>query len=268
MSEETDQAFERARHALQHDGGVVTVILGNKAESPTDWTWHPRVHWIVASQLKRIDVPGAVPSNTKLMFFTDDINVAVFQPLHNERKRRRLPYMIRKDGSAVAAELARIFPNKVVSPPDAVFSPALPAIDAASTNGANGSASAADAKRVTAEKGSVTAFLKQHADLTPKHSTAEEARRLFPLARAAGLPSTLASIEQAVRIMKRKAGFGSRPESVTPVHVTDTVAVSKALEQAIELLTAVKLRVESLDKDGDTIRSENEDLRTRIQLMK
>lgn len=278
-----EKAFDDALKALHTSGGVVTVILGTGVDAPTDWTYHPRVHWVNASQLKRHDIPGAIPTNTKLMFFTDNISGNVFQPLHDERKRRRLPYMIRKSGDAVGQGLKEIFPNKVIAAPTEKFSP-MPSISEPDNGGSNGNGAAAPepapergtttvpgSKNTAAGKprGFLQEFLRANVDLTSTTlSNAEEARRLFKKAQLAGVPTTLGSIEQGVRVMRRVKGLGSRPESVAPKHVSDTVAVTKALESCIELLTGIKDRVGNMDTTDDELRKENEDLRTRIGLMK
>jgi hypothetical protein len=263
-----EKAFEDAVKALQTQGGLVTVVLGKGVEAPSDWSYHPRVHWVLSGSINRQMVPGAIPTNTKLMLLTENIDGRVFQPIHDERKRRRLPYMIRKSAEAVADELKHLFPDKYVpAPTDKVFSP-MPDMKAPSPEGSNGNGNGTD-QPSKAERGSLKKFLEENANLSASMSTAEEARRLFKMAQIAGLPTTVGSINQGITLMKRKRGLGSRPESATPrPEVSASVAVATALENAIIALQGVLEHVRKLDTTDDDLRKENEDLKTRIGLMK
>ncbi len=276
-----DAAFEDALSALHKKGGVVSVVLGHGVEPPHDWTWHPRVHWIASSQIKRADVPTAIPTNTRLMLLTEHINALVFQPIHDERKRRRLPYMIRKTGDAVADELKRIFKDEKPqvyeslsakaesngnghSDPAPVETPpgqAEPIADADLTRDAK----AAEGK---VPIGGLKAFMQQHQNLSPTITSAEEGRRLFRLAQQLGIPTTLGSIQQYLSVAKRKAGIGSRPESLAPKHILDNVAIAGALEDAITRLQTIRGRADTVDEEIATLRKENADLKARIVLMR
>lgn len=296
-----EKAFDDALKALRTTGGVVTVVLGRGVDAPSEWSWHPRVHWLVSSELRKQMVPSAIPTNTRLMLLTDNISGDVYQPIHNERKRRRLPYMIRHTGDAVAEQLKEIFPTKMTMPAnverDEPFSPALPQealvniTEAPSNgNGSNGNGNGhhaaddtgstrgrhadepprttADGKRRMAEKGSIKKFLEEHANLSAATSNAEEGRRLFRIAIGLGIETTRGSLEQGVRQLKRAKSIGSRPESLVAPAVQDAIVVSNALEEAIKVLTAAKDRFEKMEQQNEALVKENGDLRARITLMK
>lgn len=257
-----EKAFDDALKALRTSGGLVTVVLGTGVDAPTDWSLHPRVHWVVANELHRHDVPGAIPTNTKLMLITDNISGNVFQQIHDERKRRRMPYMIRKTGEAVAEALKDIFPTKV----DIPFNPALEAVNG---NGHGAAAAPAeDGERKPMAKGAVKTFVETNLDLSPEKTNAEEARRIFRLAQVHGIETTIGSVQQAITNYKRQQRAGSRPESLAPVHVIDSIAIAKALEDAIGVLSSVKARVEAMDAENEKLRKETDDMRTRIGLMR
>jgi hypothetical protein len=277
-----DAQFEDAIKSLHTKGGLVSVVLGNGVDAPSDWTWHPQVHWIVASQVKRHDIPTAIPPNTRLMLITEHISALVFQPIHDERKRRRLPYMVRKTGDSVADELKRIF--KDTAPKVYESLPPAP-VEAASNGNGNGhgdpaaveippvhaeptedrSAKAADGK---VPLGGLKAFMEKHQNLSPALSNAEEGRRLFRLAQQLGVPTTLGSIQQYLSVAKRKAGIGSRPESLAPKHIVANVAIAGGLDAAIASLQAIRERADTVDKEIDDLRKENADLKARIVLMR
>lgn len=253
------ETIDSAIAALQKSGGLVTVVLGTGVDAPDEWGFHPRVHWLVARDVKRHAVAAAIPSNTRLLIFTENIHHQVYQPLQDERKRRRLPYLTKQSQGAVEDQLTKIFPKT-----SAPFNP-IPPIDV-SKNGDSAPAASAEPDR---SRGFLKTFLEKHVDFSPAKSTAEEARRVFKLAQLEGVQTTLGSVTQGIAVLKRKRGIGSRPDSATAhQEVGDSVSIQIALEAAIAGLQAVLVRVKSLDTSDEGLRKENDDLRARIKLLK
>src|SRR5262250_2324450 len=244
-----DLAFDQARKAIAEHGGCVSVILGRGQDVPSDFVNHPRVHWLIGNNINHREIRTAIPSDTRLVAYTPDIDPQVYRAVQRERERRRLPSFARRTPSAILAELSDVLPKMVRVPrlgappplpivddrtnetePDetaAVDEPEVLAIVGAETETAAAATAAAAATTTTtttpAEEmpmpqpkpghGSVNEFVKKHADLSPASSNAEEARRLLPLMKQAGITSTLGSISVAIGNLKRKGGRGSRPMS-------------------------------------------------------
>src|SRR5262245_25937410 len=185
-----DAAFAHARTQLEKNGGVATVILGRDQDVPSAWSAHPRVHWTVASEVNRHQLGHALPSNTRLVLFTERIDAPIFRAIRKETDRRHLPYLSRKTAQSVCEELeAHWFPARVprhgpldaerpsvsAAPPPAASAPALEAAEPEAP-AADALDLAADAAPTTTTRGKgVMAFIQKHGNLSPVVSNADEA---------------------------------------------------------------------------------------------
>lgn len=236
-----DALFGHAVSNLHTNGGLVTIVLGPNADAPSDWTFHPQIHWVMAGTLQQPHaVAQSIPTNTRILAIVDRLDGDIFRALHYEAKRRQVPYVSRATSAAIGELLAQtIFPEKKTAPP-------VPPPDATPVDGS------------APERGALQTLVRTHADLSPTASSGAEARRLFALAQKQGLTTTVASIEATIRIVKRKQHSGSRPESATPSHIADANAVTRALESAITALTEIKDRVTRIDEENTALREQNE----------
>ena len=245
-------------------GGIVTVCLGRGFDVTPEFQSHPRVHFVEAHRLRPQDVRQELPPNTRAVVLTDAIPHATSQRLIEEFKRRRLLYLPRKSSDAVRDTLRMLLTHLPAADEqaEAAAAQASPAPDASSGNGNNGHSSAEAStpaaaiptvKRAMAPRGSMPEFVKQHADL--REGTAAEARRLMGIARKLSFTTTVPSLEQAIRVAKRKVGVGDRPASATPQLPRLT---------AIATLDEILVQAEALRKYVETTELENVQLKAKL----
>jgi hypothetical protein len=244
---------------LQH-GGVVAVVLGRGGDLPSDYAYHPRVRSVEGHKIDPKLAANAIPDNTKLVIFGDGEKLprAVFGAVHRVLKARRLPYQIKGTVSAVQDALTAALGGERVDVPRAegFNTPAIERVEpAAESEEVNGMAPC----------GAVQAFLDKHGpELLGEDATmpaAEMGRRLFRLAQVEKLPTTLGSMQQAVRLWKRKHRVGERPASVIPQEQKARYAID-------EVIDAMAGAVEQLRKFRDhfqTVESENVALKAQLR---
>lgn len=233
---------ERARVALATGAGVVAVALGSGMSLPGNWAFNPRVMAIHAETLAIDQVRDVFPSTTRMVIFTGELERTLYTAMVAEASRRRLNYLTRRSGEHLDFELRRILTQKVDGEPRE--------------------------PRPMAPRGAIQTLIATHANLTPSTSTAEEAKRLFAIAQQEGITTTLGSIEQGVSKAKRRAGFGSRPASVSNSAVAAQVALVRAVDEAIIALTRIKESVQTLDEEQARLRRERDDLQAKIDLLR
>lgn len=235
-------------------GGVVTVVLGKGYEIPTEYAFDPRVHVVDGASIDPRN-EGWVPSTTRIVIHTDHIPEKTYQYLSTIMRQRRLVYLPRKSKDAIKAELDKLLPKRSMD---------------AKANGNGGNGKTHEPEPVNTDlkltgKGSVIGFCKAHADLSK--GSGVEGRRLFVLAQAHGLKTTLGSLTQGVAVLKRRAGKGDIPASAQPAQGAGTI-VFTGIQHAIEELTRIQAAAEILEKDKAAILAENAELKARVELMK
>lgn len=248
-------------------GGVVTLVLGQGYDVPTEFAYHPQVHSINAQTIDPKS-EGWVPSTTRIVIHTDHIPDRVYQYLQTILRQRRLTYLTRKTPGAILTELQRLLPKQKAE-----------AMGNGSGNG-SGAAATTTAERLTtrgtlpkmAPRGSIQALVAELADLSK--GSGEEGRRLFKIAQAKGIKTTLASVTQGVAKAKRKGGRGDIPVSAQPVAqaagtkvYTGITTAVEALKMAIKELEGLRDAAETLEKDKAGILAENQEMRARIDLI-
>lgn len=249
----TEQRFDLS------DGGMVLVVLGRGYECPAEYRYHPRVQVVDACAVKPSEAVSMVPSNAKVAVITSLIPPPVFTAFKQVFSRRRLTYLPRSTPAALATQLKEILSTTTER-----------VVDVEPERGrANGvAATLGEVARVTEAKvqqvkGSLTEFVKAEADL--KRGTAEEARRLFDLARKRGLTTTLASLQQTIRTHKRKGGLSDRPLSATPGN--ERLEAMALLDNAIDGLQKLRAFVERVDAENDQKERLIAKLRARMDLL-
>lgn len=229
-------------------GGVVTLLLGKGYQCPTEFAFHGQVHQVDTATVDP-NHEGWIPSTTRIVVFTDHIPDKVYQYMMATCRQRRVPYLNRKTPGAVAVELQKLFPVK----------------KAEGNGNGNGHAKAQEVVPETKQaKGSVKDFVLKHADLTK--GSAEEGRRVYRMAVADGVTTTLASVTQIISKEKRTTGRGDIPVSAVPQGAG--LQVYAGITTAIEALTAIRAHAETLEKDKADVLAENAELKARIQLMR
>ena len=269
-------------------GGLVTVCLGTGYDIPTEFAYHPQVHPIVTKDVDPYKVDSLVPSQTRVVIMTDHSPHFVYQNLQAVIRKRRLIYTHRKSESAIAVELQKLLPKRTAKQNGEDREAARREAEvearaeqaAAMNGGIEPGLSARAARKVStgvtegksAAKGSIAAFIKEHADL--RKGSAEEARRLFKIAQIQGVQTTLGSLAQGISTIKRKQGRGDIPVSAQPVEVSRPVQAQTGLEVAIaglqaatQALQGIKATVEAMEAERAGWLKENEKLKTKLKLL-
>jgi hypothetical protein len=262
------------RHALA-DGGQVVVFLGSGLDMPAEFAAHPQVRTVRANRLanhpnRKSAIASELPSNTKLVIVTNQIDRAVNIQLQEELKRRKLTYVLRTSISAIIATLKEGFEPKngatptallltdppIPVPPATVHEPSASPMPVASSSGWKVVPPAPSTTRRQAPKGAVPALIDQHWDAIKDLSNADAGRYLEPHARTAGLPTKATALEQAVRVarLQRKTATSAPP---VPEAVADIILI---LDDAVAGLEMVREWI--LQQAGQ--QTEVEDARSKV----
>lgn len=228
------------------EGGIVTVLLGKNVDIPSAFQFHPLVHILDTSGYTPHDVERCFPSNSKAIITTRDLPKKFYDRLCGEVRRRRTPLLYRPTTGSVENELRKITST---APTQNNGEPEKPAPPIA-TVGEAAKMSKEDIGKIAA-RGSVQALAAQ-AD--PAKSTAEEGRRLFRLAQAQGIKTTLGSVTQAISKHKRKHGYTDRPASAVAPEVNQRLTALKVLDDAIAGLALVREYVERVEGENQQLK--------------
>lgn len=183
-----------------HGIDVVAVFLGKRFEKLQEdcrkYQRHPNVMWKPWDSCNGSS--PLVPINTKAVILTPDIPTLLQQSLFGEVRRRNIIHVSRDNASAIQQMLDRWIPESKQLPSSSGSDPELEIVDGVSKAG----------------RGSLKAFIEAEADLSK--GSADEARRLLPIAQAKGIKTTFGSLSQGISVAKRKSGRGDIPLSVMP----------------------------------------------------
>jgi len=201
------------------------VFLGKEQTPNAEFARHPRVHWIEAqSGVPVQDIITKIPPKTKAFVLTDGIPPPIYDQLTKEARRVHATYINRKNHRAVRQLLYDLFPP----------------------HSGNGNGNGKGPKQVAA-KGAIQDLLKRHPPDLSKGS-ADEAHRLQSIAREEGIPTTHASLAQAISLVKRKMRTGDIPESLSKV--TPMMAAASTLDDCIAGLTELRDWVLQVDREN------------------
>lgn len=196
---------------ILQDGGVVTVVLGEGYELPSDFVFNPRVKSLDARKLSAAGVAGAISANTKAVILSDHIHPPVYHALKDEIKRRRLIYLMRRDQESLDRQLREFFPL----PPKAAAPSSQPV---SQPNNGQPSKKEDEEKTQRADRGAVPGLIREFWDRLVNVGNAEGARILLPIAAERKIPTTSGSLQQAIYVEKRKRGATGVPASIRPKH--------------------------------------------------
>lgn len=272
-------------------GGVVTVMLGSGFDLPADFGYHPAVHGVVANNCDPGNIAKEIPTNTKVLILTEQINRQVYEATKTLSAKRRLLYLIRKTPAALAEALKDIVPKRPVlgSTPPTVMGAALssvttePKAEAKEPTKGNGAPPVEEEALVrrdsrttgtgveprTTSKGTLAqmapkgaiASLAKEADL--EKSVAEEGRRLFRLAQTRGIQTTIGSITQAISNRKRTERRTATPQSIVPENL-------RVLNLFDETIGGLKVMADNLAKVRDYVETSEgrmNDMEAKFELL-
>jgi len=226
------------------DGGTVTLLLAKGVDCPSEYLHHPMVHVLDATAFTPADVSRCFPSNSRAIILTRNLPKRFYDSLQVELRRRKAVYLYRPTMGSIENELMKIVAT--AHPPSNGNGASVTVGEAAKITEVKVSAE----KRALAAKGSIQALAAQ-AD--PTKSTAEEARRLFGIAKAQGITTTLGSLTQSISKFKRKHGLTDRPASAVPPETNTRLRALQVLDDAIAGLALVREYVEKVEGDNDRL---------------
>jgi hypothetical protein len=242
---------------LTTEPGVATVILGSGMELPDDYRKHPRIQTIDGSDLPPdpADILGLLPSQTRVVLVGGLLSRPVFAAFRTAMHRRRLVYVTRDSRAELKAAIDQVFPKvnatseMEANTPKRVLPP---------TDGRRG-------PKIKSPKGALRAFVLAHVDtsrlVVKAHGVVgatEEAKRLFPLAQAEGLKTSLGSLANTIgQVVKRKlprkqadALQSIVPQSQLYAMGGDRAKVLQLVDDAIAAFQLIREYIQAHEKDG------------------
>lgn len=205
------------------NGEIAVLVLSKDYDIPEGYENNPRVLALKAADLTHDSdqISKSIPTNTKIVLMTDGIPANTYQSLNAVFRRRNLPFVVRKNATALEVELAKIVPAKA----ETLTSP-----------------------KSSLPLGSVRAFIEKEADL--RKGSAEEARRLLALATSRGIPTTFGSLAQTISKIKREKGYGEIPNSVK----SPQLQALKILDDALASLALIRDYVTSVENENNDLK--------------
>jgi hypothetical protein len=239
---------------LSDGKAMVACVIGRGYKLPKDISGHPQV--AVYNGLEKFDT-GALPplppkDVLKAVVYTDGLALDRTQALQHEAKRRGILYVSRNtDGS-----LTDLLRNWIATSPRAGHLAGTnghhvdePEIDPSGPPPPHEPIELQHTKdRVNAPRGAIQELVKENHD--PHAPVSAEARRLVDIAKRKGFPTTVASVEQAIRTYRRRHGIGGVPESLLPPEERDRLAALKTLDDAIAGLQLMRDWVERTEAEN------------------
>lgn len=235
------------------DGGVVTVLLGRGVDCPAEYLHHPCVRVVETEKFDTSDAERCFTSNSRAFLTTSGLPKRFYDRFQMEVRRRKSIVMYRPTTGSLENELRKIVATSRM----------MTEHEGSNGNGKGiGTSTVGEAAKMTegvkktiAPKNAIANLASQ---CDPKKSTAEEARRLFQVAQAQGLKTTLGSVTQAVSKYKRKHGMTDRPASAVAPEVNKRLSALRVLDDSIAGLALVREYVE-------TVEAENQQLQEKLE---
>lgn len=209
---------------MEHAGGIVTVILAKDMELPAPYDTHPQVHPLLAVDLPQVraDLSLKIPSTTKLVVVGGEIPSGTYAVLRRVLDDRNLVYVSKRNPTALGDALRRTLTKKEDTPAPPLKQKLREPLEAAAASPNN-----VLNMRQPQARGAVATLL-QEADLSK--SSSEEGRRLFRIAQARGISTTVGSLTSGVAHLKRKGGRTETPKSL----MTEQQRVLIVFDEAID----------------------------------
>jgi hypothetical protein len=252
------------------DTDTITVVYG-QGEPIAEYANHPRVQWVAVNGRTPPELINAIAPTSKFIVLGERIYQQLYQHIHAESKRRRGQMLHKGNTGAIRTMLRTIFPEPApeLTPPVEIAPPL------------NRPANPPE-KKPKRERGFVQAFLDAHPFDATK-TASDEGRRLFQIAQAKGLTTTLASLTQAILVRKQKAHTEARPKpepwgkpplkrtvakprvTVTPARRTTAI---KHAASSVKLLDDAVRALQALRTWAIEIQEENAELRAQTEAIK
>lgn len=219
------------QYTAMEQGGVAVIVTARDFETPEAFRHHPQLLEFQVGEMPEefIELLERVPPNARIVVIAGELPAPIYAIVRKVAERRNIPYVQRRNATAVEAALEALFPARLT---------------ASVAERVNGGGSHEEATTTTESgtpqgKGWLTAFLKEQADL--RNGNAAEARRLLPLILQRGKTSTLGSIAQALAQLRRKGGIGERPKSAMSAQQRALAVLDEALVNLSTLEAALGL---------------------------
>ncbi len=229
-------------HIDLSDGSMVAAIVGRGYQFPKDVGMHPQLALFDGLAKYPTGALPPLPANTKAILFTDGLALDRVQALKHEAQRRGILYVNRGNLDATV-DVLRLWLNTgskggFLGGPNG-HGPNPPAPDTPE-------AAAVEEERKT-KRGELQAIIQTQ---DPRKSIAEEARRLFDVAKQKGLPTTYASVEMGLRAYRRKHTTGDIPKSLMDPKQAARLGALKTLDEAIAGLQLMREWVEQVEAEN------------------
>ncbi len=225
-------------HVDLSDGSMVACVVGRGYGLPKELGMHPQLALFDGLAKYPTGALPPLPANTKALLYTDGLAMDRMQALKHEAQRRGIVYVNRGNIDAVN-EVLRLWLRTGVK--GGHLNGHEPAADVASESPESAPEGGIE-KKTIAPRGAISIELMKEADV--RAPLAQEARRLFDIARQRGITTTYGSVEQALRNHKRKTGAGSVPDSLLPASERAKLTALKTLDDAIAGLQLLRDWVE------------------------
>lgn len=243
--------------ALGH--GRLLVLLGQGYDLPADYGFRKEVRGVAANTLTpakiREEVNGAVAA-----VVTDHIDNRLYLQIQQELRGQKRPYLLRRDQSSLNDTLKQLIAGAGTPPPPEVVVPTPPA-EAGTTD----AVAEAEPARGTAPKGAVKKLVEEHWAEVGGMLTSEAAKRLMEVAAKQGLTTTRASVEQTVRVVRRRRAVDASAPSApaVPAEPLSEGEAAQLVADAVEALQAVAGYVVAMTERLARLEKENVTLRDK-----
>lgn len=223
------------------NGGVITVIVGEGGDLPTDYGFHPRVRPIDGRVINVQDPQQQLPANMKALIFGSGkkLPTKTFEAIHEYLKKKRILYRICTNDEHVHQTLKEWVPEEKKAPEPKTAE-----------------AKVEVEKKKIAARGSIKSLIERHVPLLLKEDavmpTSELGRRLFRIAQDEGLETTLGSCEQGARVYKREHRIGERPVGLQTHEQRGLTGIDEIIGHMEESLAAMKrMRQAFIDREAE-----------------
>lgn len=214
------------------EGGTVAFLYNSKIYTiPKDYEFHKQLISIKADEMDNVALQrvAILPSNCRCVVMTEAIPKLVYQVLQAEIRKKNIVYLVRKNENQIIATFKELFTASDNGYKDVEIEP----------------------KEENQQRGRIQQLLKDEG-VDFNKSSAEEARRLFQIAKQKGIQTTFASIAQAISTAKRKMGATGVPRSI----MSPKVLALKILDEAIDNLNSIREYVLKTEEENNSLRDQ------------
>jgi len=265
---------------------VVTVILGERVVPPPQYKDHARVHFVQAADFTPSDVYKCFQPVPSKVIITQPLPHRFYIALGIELRKRHIDPLYKPTSHDVGRTLDQLF-GRLVRPPGDEPPPTPPPAEEIAAVPVEPRASEAPAdvptpiqnqetndlmaKKKQAPRGALMAIVAEFDDRAV--SVKDSAARILDLAGKRGLPSTLGSVLQQIRVARKRAGV---PPAKAPAAAKAAKAPtakgpsSKApgRSAALAAIATIIAEMQRLRDEIERLEKENQALRARFEKAK